>query len=244
MRDANSGYIGFRMSRRAAEAYESGEKPLSKWKKQEIINLVNSVYGADIAEAVKHWTLASLKRVFLYKSSWHHTSKFFNVTDFYSFDEDLLTSEADLWEKYENKQETDFKANNLNKNIEIEICYNKHKLAKEKNRLFYEHEQEQEQEYFSLLRNTEQEIYLYEKAQAEKFLMLLVPYIQKLPDGSFKLKSGFYIKKETTVNNKKCLYVDKKAAIVIHGDFIKTYPENFLHVMKYGKNAKCEYWKS
>ncbi len=34
------GYIGNKMSERAYEAYESGEKPLSKWTKTAIINTV------------------------------------------------------------------------------------------------------------------------------------------------------------------------------------------------------------
>lgn len=34
------GYIGNKMSVRAYEAYESGEKPLSKWSKVAIINTI------------------------------------------------------------------------------------------------------------------------------------------------------------------------------------------------------------
>lgn len=34
MMDVNSGYIGYSMSRRAAEAYEDGEMPKSKWTKK------------------------------------------------------------------------------------------------------------------------------------------------------------------------------------------------------------------
>ena len=37
------GYIGNKMSVRAYEAYESGEKPLSKWTKNDIIECVLNV---------------------------------------------------------------------------------------------------------------------------------------------------------------------------------------------------------
>ena len=35
----NSGYDGYRMSKRASEAYRNGEKPLSRWTKKEIVSL-------------------------------------------------------------------------------------------------------------------------------------------------------------------------------------------------------------
>lgn len=37
MMDVNSGYIGHSMSRRAAEAYEDGEMPNSKWTKKAMV---------------------------------------------------------------------------------------------------------------------------------------------------------------------------------------------------------------
>ena len=37
MMDVNSGYIGYSMSRRAAEAYEDGEMPKSKWTKKAMV---------------------------------------------------------------------------------------------------------------------------------------------------------------------------------------------------------------
>lgn len=42
----NRGYIGYSMSVRAAEAYQSGEKPLSKWSKSDILAAVKAAYGA------------------------------------------------------------------------------------------------------------------------------------------------------------------------------------------------------
>lgn len=40
MHDMNSGYDGYSMSKRAVEAYEQGEKPYSKWKKSDILEIL------------------------------------------------------------------------------------------------------------------------------------------------------------------------------------------------------------
>lgn len=71
MMNASSGYVGWSMSRRAAAACEDGEMPKSKWTKKD-----------------------ELFHTFLYNSSWHHTSKFFNETDFYAIDEDALADRS------------------------------------------------------------------------------------------------------------------------------------------------------
>ena len=71
MMNASSGYVGWSMSRRAAAACEDGEMPKSKWTKKD-----------------------ELFHTFLYNSSWHHTSKFFNETDFYAIDEDALAARS------------------------------------------------------------------------------------------------------------------------------------------------------
>lgn len=80
-------YIGNSMSVRASEAYSQGEKPLSKFNKEDV-NIVkrflteNSLIPEDLEIKVYH-----LKE-FLEdcgRSSWHHTGKYFNETDFYSF---------------------------------------------------------------------------------------------------------------------------------------------------------------
>ena len=78
------GYIGTRMSYRAYEAYENGEKPLSKRKKDEILDLLSQESELDFSEM----TLPMLKEFFLVKSGWHHTGKFYNKTAFYRFEFD------------------------------------------------------------------------------------------------------------------------------------------------------------
>lgn len=93
MMDVNSGYIGYSMSRRAAEAYEDGEKPRSKWTKKAMIAAIKDACDdLDLAydPAIEKMKNDELFHTFLYNSSWHHTGKFFNETDFYAIDEDAL----------------------------------------------------------------------------------------------------------------------------------------------------------
>lgn len=86
----NSGYNGFSMSSRAVEAYENGEKPLSKWRKIEIIEEVKELDIKFNIELLKKCKLDTLKDYFLKMSSWHHTSRYCNSTDFYSLDVDFI----------------------------------------------------------------------------------------------------------------------------------------------------------
>lgn len=79
------GYIGNKMSVRAYEAYESGEKPLSKWSKNDIIECVLNVRNDFQEKELKIYSKEVLK-VFLICSSWHHTGSYFNETNFYSLD--------------------------------------------------------------------------------------------------------------------------------------------------------------
>lgn len=80
------GYIGNKMSERAYEAYESGEKQLSKWTKTAIINTVLDYSNDFEYDELKKYSKDVLK-VFLTYSSWHHTGTYFNETSFYSLDE-------------------------------------------------------------------------------------------------------------------------------------------------------------
>ncbi len=84
------GYIGKSMSVNAAEAYDEGQKPLSKWSKDDILNNIYSLIDTDVD--LSKLTLAELKENFLKYSSWHHTGAFYNTTDFYSIDEDAVNN--------------------------------------------------------------------------------------------------------------------------------------------------------
>lgn len=94
MMDVNSGYIGHSMSRRAAEAYEDGEMPKSKWTKKAMVAAIQSYCDEfDMSfdpDVLKGMHKDEVFERFFYKSSWHHTSKFFNETDFYKLDEDAV----------------------------------------------------------------------------------------------------------------------------------------------------------
>ncbi len=91
----NSGYIDYKMSVRAYNCYEENIKPLSKWTKTEIIEILESY---DFSK--KDFTINDLKRIpapalknlFLSYDSWHHTSSYYNQTSFYSFDDEMFES--------------------------------------------------------------------------------------------------------------------------------------------------------
>lgn len=92
-----AGYHGFSMSNNALDAYEDGEKPLSKWTKAEIMEVIEQkkdVLNCSL-EVIKKLPVKELKCIALYKSSWHHTSKHFNKTDFYAVDMDMLARYTD-----------------------------------------------------------------------------------------------------------------------------------------------------
>ena len=91
----NSGYVGRSMSKRAEEAYESGEKPISKWGKGKILSLISTTYGKEAGERARKLTLAELRERFLRYGSWHHTGKFFRKTDFYRFAEGMEEEELE-----------------------------------------------------------------------------------------------------------------------------------------------------
>lgn len=93
---ANSGYVGWSMSRRAAFAYWCGERPRSKWTKAATIEGVLAVEQEQESDPfwgqvdLDRYLAETLRRYFLHQSSWHHTGKYFNETDFYAIDEDVV----------------------------------------------------------------------------------------------------------------------------------------------------------
>ena len=82
-----AGYNGWSMSNNAVAAYENGEKPLSKWTKADIFNAINEQVEIKCSiEKLKKLPVKVLKGICLRCSSWHHTSSYYNQTDFYSLD--------------------------------------------------------------------------------------------------------------------------------------------------------------
>ena len=85
-----AGYYEFSMSNNAIAAYENGEKPLSKWKKADIIAAIEkAIRDKELVlncnmDKLKKAPVKELKILCLSYSSWHHTSNHYNKTDFYS----------------------------------------------------------------------------------------------------------------------------------------------------------------
>ena len=108
-----AGYNGYSMSNNAVAAYKHGEKPLSKWRKSDIIDAIkkyqeDNILNFDI-NLLSKLPAQILKKEFLYKSSWHHTSSMYNKTNFYSLNEtiiDELTNRKinELLEEYKNNK--------------------------------------------------------------------------------------------------------------------------------------------
>lgn len=92
-----SGYNGWSMSNNAGQAYEDGEKPLSKWTKAEILDTIKKqeIELRCSVENLRRIPVKVLKEVCLKYSSWHHTSNHYNRTNFYSLDVDAIENLTD-----------------------------------------------------------------------------------------------------------------------------------------------------
>ena len=81
-----TGYVGSSMSENALLAYEAGEKPKSKWTKKAMLAEIGEfceTLGLAIPAEVTAMKKDDLFSKFFEFSSWHHTSKFANKTNFY-----------------------------------------------------------------------------------------------------------------------------------------------------------------
>ena len=85
-----NGYDGYAMSNNARMAYEDcREMPLSKWTKTELLSAIRSYnVSADIILALQKHNTDTLRRELLMYSGWHHTSEYYNKTNFYAIDAD------------------------------------------------------------------------------------------------------------------------------------------------------------
>lgn len=116
------GYIGNKMSVRAYEAYESGEKPLSKWTKNDIIECVLNVRNDFQEKELKIYSKEVLK-AFLICSSWHHTGSYFNETNFYSLDLDFIElSKIEIIQVLEKKKKDLEKEKKEKKILKLQKC--------------------------------------------------------------------------------------------------------------------------
>lgn len=116
------GYIENKMSVRAYEAYESGEKPLSKWSKNDIIECVLNVRNDFQEKELKIYSKEVLK-AFLICSSWHHTGSYFNETNFYSLDLDFIElSKIEIIQVLEKKKKDLEKEKEEKKILKLQKC--------------------------------------------------------------------------------------------------------------------------
>ena len=90
-------YVNQSMSVRAANAYEHGERPASRWSKRAILDAaMTEGFDADEVKRLAAYPLSALRAALLSMSGWHHTSKTFNRTNFYMFDADPADADARL----------------------------------------------------------------------------------------------------------------------------------------------------
>lgn len=129
------GYINYSMSDNAAAAYKDGKAPLSKWNKERAARvLLENGVNFD----ARRFFGGEWKKELTF-DSWHHTSKFYNRTDFYSFDceelvgkfpateEDGLAFCREIVEKAESRRQSAAK-----KKAAAEIVAQKKRAALEK----------------------------------------------------------------------------------------------------------------
>ncbi len=88
-----AGYNGKSMSNNAVKAYIHGEMPKSKWTKAAMVDAINEYLDTNFLYL--NTDILSLKKAELFDnfftcSSWHHTGKFYNCTDFYELDEQSI----------------------------------------------------------------------------------------------------------------------------------------------------------
>ena len=92
VRFGQAGYVGYSMSENAMTAYELGEKPRSKWTKKAMLEAIEETLYLNNISSEKIIIFSSMKKDELFNmcftwTSWHHTGKYANETDFYGVDE-------------------------------------------------------------------------------------------------------------------------------------------------------------
>lgn len=81
--DSTGGYSGYSMSNRAKASYEADQKPISKWHKEDILEVIENNNYREFIPMLEKIPQNVLKNELLEKASWHHTSKMYNATNFY-----------------------------------------------------------------------------------------------------------------------------------------------------------------
>lgn len=121
--DMNKGYHGYSMSKRAASAYINGEKPLSRWTKKAIIDAISEWEETNsrlMTVDVNKMTRDDLIDRYIRYSSWHHTSKMINVTEFYQLSDTILIADSREMTADEIKSRDDMISDQINAEEEVE----------------------------------------------------------------------------------------------------------------------------
>lgn len=123
----NSGYSGWAMSNRAREAYENGEMPKSKWTKAAILGGIAEVIDGEYTELPEGFveflgamTKQELFDEFVEWTSWHHTSKFANATDFYEINEYNVYHAVDEFANFAEQIKGERAARKIKKQLMVE----------------------------------------------------------------------------------------------------------------------------
>jgi hypothetical protein len=78
------GYSGRSMSNRAVLAYEAGQRPKTKWTKEDFMDRISDVSELEpFYDEIEKMSLAEMKDNLLERSSWHHTGAMASATNFY-----------------------------------------------------------------------------------------------------------------------------------------------------------------
>lgn len=121
--DMNKGYHGYSMSKRASAAYTNGEKPLSRWTKKAIIAAINDWEETNnrlMTVDVNKMTRDDLIERYIRYSSWHHTSKMINATEFYQLSDTFLIANSREMTADEIKSRDDMISSQINAEEEAE----------------------------------------------------------------------------------------------------------------------------
>lgn len=169
--NANKGYIGYSESIRSREAKSNDYYPISLWTKDKMIEVLEEEDREDLIEKLKKIPVYILKEECLRWEEWHHTSKFYNPTDFYSFSINYLEDLTD--EDIERARERRRKENLRNKEAREEK-----KRLREKRKI----EKEELEHKLSLMKYTKYKMSCY--------------YLKALEDGRIKLEDLEKMKRE------------------------------------------------
>lgn len=112
-----AGYKGYSMSNNAIEAYNNGERPLSKWNKKAVIEYIAEDLGVSTEEVQLKYNYD----YYLTKKSYHHTSCKYNKTDFYTvwYEEKDLIINADVKKRQQLREVEEWLSNDLKKLEEL-----------------------------------------------------------------------------------------------------------------------------